>query len=67
MPSWPNNTPPDLRRRLNDVIGRRSFGAADIWGEVKDWLEAHGAEAPELPVEESKPAIFLDNGEKPRF
>lgn len=60
MSAWPNNTPPDLRRRLNDVIGRRSFGAADLWGEVKEWLELHGVQAPDRLPEEQKVSVFRD-------
>jgi hypothetical protein len=26
------------------VLGQRSHGAAEIWGEVLDWLEANGVE-----------------------
>jgi hypothetical protein len=37
-------------------LGQRSHGAAEIWGEVRDWLEEHGVEKPdsvtvELPLE----------------
>lgn len=51
-PAWPNNIPHDLRTRLEGVMGHRSYGPADIWGEVKDWLEKHHVRAPErLPDE----------------
>jgi hypothetical protein len=36
---WPSNIPPDLRDRLDSVMDARSYGAADIWGAVKEWLE----------------------------
>jgi hypothetical protein len=34
--NWPNNIPLDLRKRINNVLGQRSFGAAEVWGEVRD-------------------------------
>lgn len=45
--SWPQSIPPDLRRALEGVLSTRSHGPAEIWGEVRDWLEKHGVEAPE--------------------
>jgi hypothetical protein len=45
--SWPHSVPPDLRRSLEAVLGQRSHGAAELWGEVRDWLEAHGVAVPE--------------------
>ena len=48
---WPSNIPPDLRRQLESVMDARSYGAADIWGAVKEWLENHGVEPVELPEE----------------
>lgn len=48
---WPYTVPADLRPRLEAVLSFRSRGAAEVWGEVRDWLEAHGVELPEgLPV-----------------
>ncbi len=44
---WPYTIPADLRPRIEAVLGQRSHGAAEIWGEVRDWLEAHGVEMPE--------------------
>lgn len=44
---WPNDLPPDLRKRLDGVLKYRSFGSADLWGEIKEWLEGHGLEPPE--------------------
>ncbi len=54
--SWPHSIPAGLRRRIDSVLGQRTHGAAEIWGEVRDWLEEHGAEVPdgitvELPPE----------------
>jgi hypothetical protein len=43
---WPQTVPPDLRPRLEDVLGQRSHGPAEIWGEIRDWLVKHGVEAP---------------------
>lgn len=49
---WPHSIPPDLRRRLDAVLSHRTRGAAEIWGEVRDWLEAHQVEVPEgLPFD----------------
>lgn len=54
--TWPHSIPAGLRRRIDSVLGQRSHGAADIWGEVRDWLVEHGVEMPdgvevELPPE----------------
>jgi hypothetical protein len=49
---WPQTVPPDLRARLEDVLGQRSHGAAEIWGEIRDWLVKHGVEPPDgLPLD----------------
>jgi hypothetical protein len=34
--TWPNTIPADLRRRLDSLLGHRSFGSADVWGEIRD-------------------------------
>lgn len=44
---WPNDIPPDLRKRLDRVLSYRSWGAADLWGEVREWLADHALEPPE--------------------
>ena len=51
---WPNDIPPDLRRRLECVLGQRSFGPADVWGEVRDWLIEHDVQPVALP-EDKRP------------
>lgn len=49
--SWPHTIPADLRRRLESVMGFRSFGPTDVWAELCDWMIEHGVPAPEkLPV-----------------
>lgn len=48
---WPTMMPPDLRSAVNRVLGFRNVEAADVWTEVRDWLVAHGVQAPELPHE----------------
>lgn len=53
MKPWPNNLPPDLRKRLDDVMRYRSFGAPEIYAEVKEWLEGHGVEPPDTLPEAS--------------
>lgn len=52
--SWPYSIPADLRPRLEAVLGQRNHGAAEIWGEVRDWLVAHGVEMPD-GVEVARP------------
>lgn len=47
MKAWPNDLPPDLRKRLARALAMRSCGPADIWGEIKEWLEAHQIERPD--------------------
>ena len=32
----------------------RSYGSAELWGEVKEWLENHGVEPVELPEEKPR-------------
>jgi hypothetical protein len=44
---WPKTCPPDLRRRLETVLSFRSFGAAEIWTELEEWLIAHGVAPPD--------------------
>lgn len=52
--SWPHSIPAGLRRRIDSVLGQRSHGAAEIWGEVRDWLEENGVEMPEgIEVEQA--------------
>lgn len=43
---WPYSVPAGLRRRIESVLGQRSYGAAEIWGEIRDWLEENGVEMP---------------------
>ena len=54
MPQWPTMIPPDLRRKLEPVLGSRNRPlAADVWTELRDWLLKHGVTPPdELPVDE---------------
>lgn len=53
--NWPQTIPPDLRRKLENVMGYRQFGPQDLWGEIREWLVAHGVDAPEvLPEDERK-------------
>jgi len=40
---------------LENVTGYLQFGPQDLWGELREWLVTHGAEAPEhLPEDERK-------------
>lgn len=55
MLHWPQTIPPDLRRKLENVMGYRQFGPQDLWGEIREWLVAHGVDAPEeLPEDDRK-------------
>lgn len=45
--SWPHSIPAGLRMRIDSVLGLRNHGAAEIWGEIRDWLEEHGVEKPD--------------------
>lgn len=56
--SWPYTIPPDLRRRLENVLGMRSHGPAELWGEIRDWLVLHGAPAPQKLPEDERPSGF---------
>lgn len=44
---WPYSLPAGLRRRLDAVLSQRPHGAAEIWGEIRDWLEENGVEKPD--------------------
>ena len=57
MKKWPNEVPPDLRYRLESVLSFRSFGPADVWGVVREWLEAQ-------EVEQEKAAPQLEESRK---
>lgn len=45
--SWPYSIPAGLRRRLEAVLSQRSHGAAEIWGEIRDWLAENGVAKPD--------------------
>ncbi len=51
----PYSIPSGLRRRIDRVLGLRNHGAAEIWGEVRDWLEEHGVEKPDSVQVETPP------------
>lgn len=57
--TWPNDCPADFRKAVQAVLDTRSHGAADVWGAVKEWLEAHGVEAPETLPEDQKRSGML--------
>lgn len=44
---WPHSFPASLRPRLEEVLSFRNHGPAEVWGPVRDWLEANGVEMPE--------------------
>jgi hypothetical protein len=55
MSLWPQNIPPDLRRALDRALSMRNCSAPDVWGEVRDWLVAHGVRAPADLAEDLRP------------
>lgn len=55
MTDWPHTIPADLRRQLETVLSFRNCGPAEIWGEVRDWLDKHEVEAPEQLPEDRAP------------
>lgn len=58
---WPNDLPPDLRKRLDRALAMRSCGPADLWGEIREWLADHGIEPPEdLPGASVQDFMGLD-------
>jgi hypothetical protein len=59
--TWPHSIPEGLRRRLEAVLSQRHHGPAEIWGEIRDWLEAQGVEKPAaIEVERSINSAQLD-------
>jgi len=52
---WPTDIPPDLRRNLETVLGFRSFGPAELWGEIRDWLVKHDVQVPDDLPEYERP------------
>lgn len=52
--SWPYSSPAGLRRRIDTVLGQCSHGAAEIWGEIRDWLVERGVEMPDT-IEVERP------------
>lgn len=55
MEKWPNTIPEDLRRRLNQTLSQRHVGAAEVWGDVVDWLRLHGVQPPAHQLPEYQP------------
>lgn len=56
--AWPSNIPHDLRLKLEELERSRwQAKPADIWGVVKEWLEAHDVEAPSDLPETPKPKM----------
>lgn len=52
--------PPDLRHQLDAVLGTRTRPlSADVWTELREWLERHRIEPPEeLPREAERPSPY---------
>lgn len=53
---WPSMIPPDLRSKLDPVLGRLTRPlAADVWTELRDWLCKHEVAPPEeLPEDKDR-------------
>ena len=45
---------------LDRVLDARSYGSADLWGEIRDWLIKHGVEALEKLPEDQKIDRWID-------
>ena len=58
MTDWPNSIPPDLRRTLDEVLGQRGHGSAEVWGTMREWLVKHEVEGPEGLPEDEKQSGF---------
>lgn len=58
--NWPSMIPEDLRKRLDTVLGFRSYGSADMWAEIKEWLEKHDIEPPKQLPERVRDERFYD-------
>jgi len=52
--SWPHSIPSGLRRRIDSVLIHVWRDGAEVWAEVRDWLEENGVEMPEgIEVEQA--------------
>ena len=45
---WPEHVPRDLELRLLDALSYRNCSQADIWDEVKSWLEENDIKPPKM-------------------
>lgn len=43
---WPEQVPADLALCLRDVLSYTTCSPADVWDEVKTWLEEHTVPGP---------------------
>lgn len=41
---WPEDMPPDLRKRFTQSLSKPGCSAADLWGDVREWLSEAGIE-----------------------
>lgn len=46
-PRWTYTPPEGFRPKMERLLSQRYHGPAEIWAEVRDWLEANGVERPE--------------------
>ena len=59
---WPEHVPHDLALRLRDALSYDGCGQADIWDEVKDWLEDNGVIVPLRVADATERADFTPGG-----
>lgn len=51
MDKWPGRIPEDLRKRWHELdLHPHKVSDQDRWGEVVDWLSAHGVTPPDHPL-----------------
>ncbi|GAB5438252.1 hypothetical protein [Falsiruegeria mediterranea] len=55
---WPSTIPFDLRNRIDGLAERRgNMLSADVWTEIREWLERHGVDAPDHHLPASDPSM----------
>lgn len=68
MPTWPQTIPHDLKAKLEALEGFRNPPSnQDRWGAIREWLVAHGVDAPDrMPTAPELNARDLGHSTKPR-
>lgn len=63
---WPSSIPADLRRILDGTLAQRGVNAAQVWGDLRDWLIKHQVEPPaEIPEETLADWLRQDGDHRP--